>query len=289
MAKKNQSKKEVSKPKRALSPGLVRWNKAKSVISAENKLVGKKLNGKEINRITKEFLFTKGSDSFNQDEIKSYLNIEIQNFYNNPLDLTLSQLGAVYYYYMDSKIQEMPKNIEIEVNAGDFGEIKFNSSNYDYEDSGLRDIVEKIRAYFKSKGIEKSPEGNEGLFDGFIRKKKKTPKDSKNHEDYYIQWILYIDDAYSTDIRGSIPPKSDKGKKREKKKVFEIKVKKKGKKQKEEVKVEPIQPKLSPKEIISIEKAKQKTEAAKQKTMEYVLKLMDKGYTKEEINKLLGL
>jgi len=52
VAKKNQSKKEISKPKRALSPGLVRWNKAKSVISAENKLVGKKLNGKEINRIT---------------------------------------------------------------------------------------------------------------------------------------------------------------------------------------------------------------------------------------------
>jgi tRNA C32,U32 (ribose-2'-O)-methylase TrmJ len=56
------------------------------------------------------------------------------------------------------------------------------------------------------------------------------------------------------------------------------------------------EPTLSSKEIIDIEKAKQKTmsklvavEKAKQKTMDKVLQLLKAGFTKQEINKLLNI
>lgn len=47
--------------------------------------------------------------------------------------------------------------------------------------------------------------------------------------------------------------------------------------------------KYSPEQAIALEREKQKTEKLKQKTMDKILKLMEKGYTKAEINKLLGL
>jgi hypothetical protein len=283
------------KLKRKINSGLKAWNDARSFFSKQNKLAGKKYNGVELNSLTKSFLFEHYGKSFDSDDLKNFIKVEVPNFFNNPLEVSLSQLTPTIYYMMDFKIQELGVGMDISIKAGDFGDLEFNTSNYDYS-NGLQQIVENVRIKLNPTGKTKSPNNNNGLFDGVIKKKPKTKKDSKNPKDYFIEWILFIDDEYVSEIRGTIPPKKEA----DKNKIFKIRVKKpkKGDKKGVETKTptkiaapEEIAPKkeFTAKEIIDIEKAKKATIQAEQKKLDSILKLINAGYTKAEINKLLGI
>jgi hypothetical protein len=273
--------KKQPKTKRTINSGLKAWNEARSFFSKQNKVAGKKYNGVELNALTKSFLFEHYGGSFDSNDLNQFIKVEVPKFFNSPLDLTLSQISPTPYYMMDYKIRDLGVGQDVVILAGDFGNIEFNTSDYNYYD-GLSLIVEKIRIYLNPQGQTKSPDSNNGMFDGSIKKKQNTQKDSKEPNDYYVEWVLFIDDEYVSDIRGTIAPKPVK----EGDEVFKIKVKKykKGEKKPKKVitKAKPETQQFTSKEIIAIEKAKQKT-------MAQVLKLIQAGYTKKEINKLLNI
>lgn len=283
------------KNKRKINSGLKAWNDARSFFSKQNKLAGKKYNGVELNSLTKSFLFEHYGKSFDSADLETFIKVEVPNFFNSPLEVSLSQLTPTIYYMMDFKIRELGVGMDISIKAGDYGDLSFNTSNYDYY-SGLQQIVENLRKKLNPTGKTLSPTDNNGLFDGVIKKKPKTKKDSKDPKDYFIEWILYIDDEYVSEIKGTIVPKAET----DKSKIFKIRVKKPKKGAKKEVEPtkpsKPAEPKeaapkieFTAKEIIAIEKAKKATIQAEQKKLDSILQLLKAGYTKAEINKLLGI
>jgi len=202
-----------------------------------------------------------------------------------------------YNFYFDYNVPDVPDDV-LDGALDDFYDLDIHdfvhtialdsldsdtySSDYNYYD-GLSEIVEKIRKYLNPTGATKSPNDSNGMFDGSIKPKPNTNKDSKEPKDYYIEWVLFIDDEYVSDIKGTIIPKPAT----EEDKIFKIKVKKpkKGAKKiipKKKIEAPKTEPSFSSKEIIDIEKAKQKT-------MTLVLKLIKAGYSKKEINKLLNI
>lgn len=283
------AKKKTTKPKRTINSGLKAWNDARSFFAKQNKLAGKKYNGVELNALTKSFLFEHYGGSFDDKDLNQFIKVEVPRFFNNPLELTIDQLTPTPYYMMDYKIRELGKGMDVTVLADELGAIEFNTSDYNYYD-GLSEIVENIRKHLNPTGATKSPTGNNGMFDGSIRPKPNTPKDSKKPNDYYVEWVLFIDNEYVSDIRGAITPKTATPEDY----LFKIKVKKpkKGAKiiiPKKKTETPKSEPTFSSKEIIDIETAKQKTEKEKQKTMKMVLQLLKAGATEAQINKLLNL
>jgi hypothetical protein len=288
--------KKLIKQKRKINAGLKAWNEARSFFSKQNKLAGKKYNGVELNALTKSFLFEHYGASFDSNDLNRFIKVEVPRFFNNPINLTLDKITPTPYYMMDFKIRDLGVGMDVSVLAGDFGDLEFNTTDYNYY-NGLSEIVEKIRKHLNPTGATKSPNDSNGMFDGSIKLKHKASKDSKEPNDYFVEWVLFIDNEYVSDIKGTIIPKPST----EEDKIFKIKIKKtkKGsgkippKSKTQEPKAEPT---LSSKEIIDIEKAKQKTmsklvavEKAKQKTMDKVLQLLKAGFTKQEINKLLNI
>lgn len=292
----SKKKNENNKPKRTINSGLKAWNDARSYFSKQNKLAGNKYNGVELNTLTKSFLFEHYGKSFDSNDLKTFVKQEVPTFFNSPLEISLSQLTPTIYYMMDFKIRELGTGMDVVVQGGDFGTLEFNTSDYDYN-NGLQQMVEALRKKLNPNGKTLSPTDNNGIFDGVIKKKPKTPKDSKEPKDYFIEWILYIDDEYVSEIRGTIPPKKEA----ESNKIFKIRVKKgkkapkeevKGKKAPKKVAEKPSAPKtkeFTAKEIVSIEKAKKATIEAEQKKLDTILQLVKAGYTKAEINKLLNI
>ncbi len=220
----------MEKKKRQINSGLKAWNDARSFFSKENKKAGKKFSGIELNALTKSFLFEHYGKSFDKEDLDVFIKKEVPNFYDNIFDVTLNDLMAIAYFLIDDRISNyMPKNVTILVDAGELGVSEFNSSEYNYYESGVKDIVENIRDVV----------GNDSetiQFEGSIEKRKRTPKDSKNPDDYYIKWTL---EGYGTEPKRKVVPqitekrflppielaKSRKTKKRVSKKVKE-KVKK---------------------------------------------------------------
>jgi hypothetical protein len=279
---------------RKINSGLKAWNDARSFFSKQNKLAGKKYNGVELNALTKSFLFEHYGKSFDSDDLNNFIKVEVPTFFNSPLEVSLSQLTPTIYYMMDFKIRELGVGMDISIKAGDFGDLEFNTSDYDYN-NGLQQIVENVRKKLNPTGKTLSPTDNNGLFDGVIKKKPKAKKDSKDPKYYFIEWILFIDDEYVSEIRGTIAPKKET----DKSKIFKIRVKKPKKGVKKGVEAEPSKPaepkeaatkkEFTAKELIAIEKAKKATIQAEQKKLDSVLQLLKAGYTKAEINKLLGI
>lgn len=287
-------KKQISnKPKRKINSGLKAWNDARSFFSKQNKAAGKKYNGVELNALTKSFLFEHYGGSFDSKDLEQFIKVEVPNFFNNPLNLTLDKIAPTPYYMMDFKIRDLGVGQDVTVLADVFGSIEFNTTDYNYYD-GLKEIVENIRKYLNPTGQTKSPDGNNnGMFDGSIKQKPNTPKDSKEPNDYYIEWVLFINDEYVSEIRGTIAPKPFT----EDDKTFKIKVKKYKKGEKPPAKkiitskpvTETKTQQFTSKEIIAIEKAKKATIQAEQKKLDSVLELLKEGYTKAEINKILNI
>lgn len=193
--------------KRKINAGLKAWNDARSYISKQNKLLGNKFNGVELNELTRGALLEQYGQTFDINQVEVYLKQEVKEFYYNILDVSLSDLSATPFYMMDNKIQsDMPKGIYVEVNGGVFGTCSFNTFDYEYESSGLRDIVEEMREQLYGKNETPSPKDNNEQFDGFLRIKSGAKKDSKNKEDYFIEWVLFIDDDYVSVPKGIVAP-----------------------------------------------------------------------------------
>ena len=93
--------------------------------------------------------------------------------------------ATVAWYDIDEFIQNvMPDCIFVKVNAGEYGETKvFNTRNYEYNKSGVRDIIENVRPL---------AENTSALdFSGY-QKLRSGKKNDGTPENYYIEFILNI-------------------------------------------------------------------------------------------------
>lgn len=124
----------------------------------------------------------------------------------NPLYLSEAFLSFVEYYDIDNHIRRvLPECLDIRVNAGQFGKTKiFNTSNYSYYGDGVQRVIESIRKKFTDKS-------GRAYFNGII-KVKPNKKDDGNGENYFVDYVLYINDEPEADEEGTIyrlPTKED--------------------------------------------------------------------------------
>lgn len=127
----------------------------------------------------------------------------------NPLLLSEAYLAFVEYYEIDNHIRTvLPDCLDVKVNAGYLGKTKiFNTRNYSYNGDGVRKIIENIR-----KELEENKSGI-AFFNGVVKLKPKKPNDG-TPENYYVEYILYINNTPEADDTGVIydVPKNEKRK-----------------------------------------------------------------------------
>lgn len=115
----------------------------------------------------------------------------------NPLYLSEAYLAFVEYYEIDNHIRKvLPECLDVRVNGGTFGITKiFNTSNYGYYTDGVQKIIEAIR---------KDVENNSGraYFSGIIKLKPKK-KDNGEGQNYFVDYVLYINDEAESDDEGT--------------------------------------------------------------------------------------
>ena len=83
----------------------------------------------------------------------------------------------------------LPDCLDVKVNAGVLGKTKiFNTKNYTYYGDGVRKIIENIR--------EELAENKSGMayFSGVVKLKPKRKNDG-TPDNYYVEYILYINDV----------------------------------------------------------------------------------------------
>lgn len=223
--------------KRKISEGLSRWNRVRSFIAKENKKQGKKFNGIEINELARSFLDEYRFASFDNASIRTFLEDEVKEFYYSPLDIPFSDLTPVPFFSIDQRIKNvMPKGVNVVVNAGFLGVTSFNTSDYNYyTKDGVRSIVETIKRELYGDSPVPTPTDDNEQFDGFIRRIKGAPVDSKNPNDYFVEWVLFLDGKYMSEVKDTIHPKPTETRKIIPKEV-EKAAKKVSKKEREEFK-----------------------------------------------------
>jgi hypothetical protein len=125
----------------------------------------------------------------------------------NPLYLSTSYLTAVEYYEIDNQIrQQLPQCLDIRVNGGAYGMTKiFNTSNYNYYSDGVRKIIEKVR---------QDVQNNSGTayFSGIVKLKPRRKNDG-NGDNYFVDYVLYLNDEPEANDEGTdflLPKKEDK-------------------------------------------------------------------------------
>jgi len=111
----------------------------------------------------------------------------------NPVYLPASYLRFIEYYELDNHIRnQLPDCIDVKVNAGTLGVTRvFNTANYSYYGSGVRAIIEQIRNLIQN-------ESGEAYFDGIVRLKPRKLNNGRA-ENYFIEYILYINDTTESD------------------------------------------------------------------------------------------
>lgn len=208
---------QQSRQPRKLNKGLAAWNTARSYISKENRKNGRKFNRVELDALTKGFLLEQyGRNDFDYTDLDSFLRKDVPSFYDNLLLLDQSALYPTQFYLMDQKLQmDMPRSMDIVINAGPLGVLSFNMASYDYHGSGLAEIVESVRDILFPTGKTVSLDDMNGFFDGFLRPKVagQTKKKKKGEElgdkvspdiladpsklsEYYVEWVLFLYDEY---------------------------------------------------------------------------------------------
>lgn len=193
-----------AKAKKKLGIGLQRWNQVRSFVSSENKRLGSRYKNKDVVRFTKEFLSEFKFRSFSKNDIENFLQSDVRLFYQTPLDLSARQLSEVVYFSIDSKIQSLPKDIRVVVNAAEYGVSSFNTSDYNYQDD-CSEIVENIReAVYGLGSDERYPE-----FGGFIKLNEGADKQSNNPNDYHLELMLFIFGSFVSDFNGMIVPRPE--------------------------------------------------------------------------------
>jgi hypothetical protein len=133
----------------------------------------------------------------------------------NPLYLSEAYLSFVEYYEIDNHIKTvLPDCLDIKIDANGYGKTKiFNTRNYSYYGNGVKKIIEKIREDAKNR-----PSGDNPYFSGIVKLKPRK-KNNGDPDNYYVEYILYIQNEPVSDdeqIDYELP-------KKEKKKVEEIK------------------------------------------------------------------
>lgn len=126
----------------------------------------------------------------------------------NPLYLSEAYLAFVEYYEMDNHIRSvLPDCLDVKVNAGSLGKTKiFNTRNYSYNGDGVRKIIENIR-----KELEENKSGM-AYFSGVVKLKPKRKNDG-TPDNYYVEYILYINDipeANDDPVDFDLPKKEEK-------------------------------------------------------------------------------
>jgi hypothetical protein len=132
----------------------------------------------------------------------------------NPLYLSEAYLSFVEYYEIDNHIRRvLPECLDVRVNAGALGMTKiFNTSNYSYYTDGVQKIIEAIRNDLAEN------ESGIAYFNGIVKVKPRR-KDNGSPENYFVDYVLYINDEATASEDGkdfSLP-------KREVKKVEKVK------------------------------------------------------------------
>jgi hypothetical protein len=108
----------------------------------------------------------------------------------NPLYLSEAYLAFVEYYEIDNHIRTvLPDCLDVRVNAGSLGKTKvFNTRNYSYYGDGVRKIIENIR-----QDLAQNQSGM-AYFSGVV-KLKHNKKNDGNPDNYFVEYILYINDV----------------------------------------------------------------------------------------------
>ena len=106
----------------------------------------------------------------------------------NPLYLSTSYLTAIEYYEIDNQIRrQLPQCLDIRVNGGSYGMTKiFNTSNYNYYSDGVKKIIEKIR-------IDVQNDSGTAYFTGIVKLKPRRKNDG-NGDNYFVDYVLYLND-----------------------------------------------------------------------------------------------
>ena len=126
----------------------------------------------------------------------------------NPLYLSEAYLAFVEYYEIDNHIRTvLPDCLDVRVNAGSLGKTKiFNTRNYSYNGDGVRKIIENVR-----KEMEENASGM-AYFNGVVKVKPKKKNDG-TPENYFVDYVLYINDNPEGDDTGvdfQLPKKEEK-------------------------------------------------------------------------------
>lgn len=103
--------------------------------------------------------------------------------------LDISDYAYVEWFALDETIRELvPDCIYIKVSGGEYGETRiFNTRDYEYGSSGVREIVESIRQY-----ADNVPSGR-FIFSAY-KKLRPNKRNDGTPENYYLDFILtYID------------------------------------------------------------------------------------------------
>lgn len=126
----------------------------------------------------------------------------------NPLYLSEAYLAFVEYYEIDNHIRTvLPDCLDVRVNAGQFGKTKiFNTKNYTYYGDGVRKIIENIR--------EELANNTSGMayFSGIV-KVKNNKKNDGTPSNYFVEYVLYINDeaeANDESVDFELPAKEQK-------------------------------------------------------------------------------
>lgn len=219
-----------------------------------------KLSPKERREIVKKELFPKFKDKpkITQTEVTKEIRRIVRGLppaeICNPLYLDGSYLSEIAWFDIDNHIKTvLPECLDIRVNAGDLGITRiFNTSSYKYHQKSVLDIVEKIRDEVdNTSGI--------ATFYGIV-KVKPNKKDDGQGKNYFVDFVLFINDkAAADDTPTSFTlPKKDKKKKEAVSKVltkkFKVLQREKEKKRRIKRKQEEIQRLKKPEEAKKLKK-----------------------------------
>ena len=198
----------------------------------------------------------------------------------NPLYLSEAYLSFVEFYEIDNHIRRvLPECLDVRVNAGQYGITKiFNTSNYSYYSTGVKDIIEKIR--------DAVGNGSDRAYFSGIVKVKPNKKDNGVGDNYFVDYVLYMNDVpvdsdESTDFR--LPKKEEQ--KKEKVKDFLVEKFKILEKEKKKRKRQAKRKKEQERKLQPEEQAKAVNEAIKKAIDSLRLLLKNKIITKEEFER----
>lgn len=112
----------------------------------------------------------------------------------NPIYLSPAYLEAIEYYDIDNRLRNLlPDCVDVRVNAGSIGKTKiFNTRTYSYTGDGVKRIVDKIR-----NALSENVSGF-AYFSGIVKLKYKRPN-NKQAKNYFVDFVLYINDKTEVD------------------------------------------------------------------------------------------